>query len=71
MKNPQKQKSGVMQNKGAGKTMSTDAKFVPAAGTPSGLIMKEKVSQEELTRDVNSVTLRSGRDRQRKSRNEP
>ena len=65
----QKQSTGVMQNKGAGKTMSTDAKFKDAMGTPSGLEMKKKIPSDELHMGTNMVTKETS-DKIRKSPNE-
>jgi hypothetical protein len=74
-KDPQKQSSGVGQNKGARTTSSNkvmgggkEPKVVPFEHPIPG---KTGISREELTQDANSVTLRSGKDRHRKSRNEP
>ena len=77
MPSKQKQRSGVMHNAGV-KMKSTnkvaggssEPKFKAAMGSPSGLVGRTRVSRDELTQDFNNVTVRSGTDQQRKSRNE-
>ena len=67
--------SGTMKNKGAG-AMSSAVKIAAgmqepkAAGEEMQLPMRQKISEADRKSDLNEVTLESGKDKQRKSKNE-
>lgn len=76
-KNPDPQKPGVGQNMGSGPIKAVHKaaaggamKFKQAMGNPSGLIMKKQVPPAEVKTDLNKVTVQSGKDNKRKSKNE-
>lgn len=80
MVSKQKQSAGTRQNQGARNTSASaimggskePRMVVPVDGGPrTGVVMRKKVSRDELQQDFNSVTIDSGQDRNRSSKNQP